>query len=172
MGEFHSGSAYRAETDGMEGFEARKAPVPQESILMANAATVRTKEGPLAYAEGWVLTADVKGNLYGFDQDYLRANMDVEGSPSPVPVPDGIAGIDALRSAAAAAGVAPFVIRKKQQGLAPVRAYRMGEPFSVATSWGETMQGQAGGYLVEEDRTGACNRWVVDVEVFEETYLR
>lgn len=34
------------------------------------------------------------------------------------------------------------------------------------------MQGQAGGFLIEEDRAGACNRWVVDAEVFEETYIR
>lgn len=89
-----------------------------------------------------MLTVDAKDNLYAISQDYMREGMDVEGALVTVPVPDGAEGGDALRSAAAAAGVSPFIIRKKQQGIPPVRAYRVDEAFSVATGWGARCRGR------------------------------
>ena len=168
MREFHSGSGYANETDGLSGVAARKAPVPQESFIMGNAASIRTSEGSIAYAEGWVVTADVKGNLYAFDQAYMNANMDIEGSLATVAIPDGAGTLGDLKAAGVGQG---FILRKKQAGIAPVTAYLIDEPFSVATSWGETMNGQTGGYLIEEDRGGTCNRWVVAADVFRQTYL-
>lgn len=166
MAEFHSGAAYAAETDGLSGVKALKAPVPQESYIMANTATVQTLEGVLTYEAGKVLTEGAKKELYAFDQAYMNANMDIEGSLVTAEVPDGISSMDQLRSAAGPG----FVLRKKQVGMTPVSAYQIGEPFSVATSWGETMNGQPGGWLIEEDKGGTCNRWVVAEDVFRMTY--
>lgn len=167
MREFHCGPEYAGETAGLQGVAVRELPLPQESYVMGNAATVRTLEGPVSYPAGWVLSEGAEEELYAFEQSYMETNMDIEGSPVTAVIPDGISSLDPVRSMAGPG----FVVRKKAGCTPPATAYLIDEPFRVTTSWGQTMNGKPGDRLVEDDGAGACSRWIVDADVFRRTYL-